>query len=82
MPTYAKDTHKIVTVEYITERLYCVPIEWELDDIAVRWGEFFYKDELQTPPVVILETDLNNPIKISEALDSDLVIWFDCEENP
>ena len=82
MATYTKETHKIVTVEYTTEHIYCVPIEWELDDIAVRWGEFLYKGELQTPPMVVLDTDLNNPVNMSEALDSDLVIWFDCEENP
>jgi len=74
------DTHKLVTAEYSTEQLYCVPKDWNLADITIKWGRFYYKGELKTIPMIDLDPDMKFPYNLTEDLDSDPTDWFDCEE--
>ena len=73
------DAHKLVTAEYSIEQLYCVPKDWNLKDISIKWGRFYYQGELKTIPRIDLDPDMKFPYTITEDLDSDATSWFDCE---
>ena len=74
------DAHKLVTAEYSIEQLYCVPKDWNLKDISIKWGRFYYQGELKTIPRIDLDPDMKFPYTITEDLDSDATSWFDCED--
>jgi len=78
MATYTNETHKIVTAEYVDrDWLYCVPRDWDLEDIEIRSGEFYYKGWFQKLPGCKVTT--TRPENITEDLDSDINDYFDTD---
>jgi len=75
------ETHKLVAAEYDgPDTMYCVPKEWDLDDIEVRWGIFYYKGVEQDLPQLVLEPDGKRPKRIYEDIENDVSTYFDCED--
>jgi len=78
---YSKDSHKIVKAVYAApERVFCVPREWNLDDVEVLFDEFYYKGVKQDVPNVLWESEMKIVYDVTEDLDNDLIAWFDCED--
>jgi len=74
-------THKIVTAEFAgPDVMYCVPKDWDLDDIQIRWGIFWYKGVEQDLPERVLEATSELPKRIYVEEDYDVSDYFDCEE--
>jgi hypothetical protein len=74
------ETHKIVTAEYDgPDIMYCVPKDWDLEDIEVRWGIFYYKGVEQELPQRVIEPDGKRP-KWIHIEDYDVSDYFDCED--
>jgi len=77
---YSKQTHKIVKATYAPpERVFCVPKDWALDEVDVVFDELYYKGVKQDVPSVLWESEMKCMYDITEELDSDVIIWFDCE---
>ena len=72
-------THKIITATYPKEFLYAVPIEWDIEEISIKYGTISYKGEEQDVPEEEYEGDYKYPDKIEES-ELDLEDYFDCEE--
>jgi hypothetical protein len=74
------NTHKVITATYYPrEVLYAVPIDWDVNDVKIRYREVYYKGELQYPPEFEVEYDDKIPNKITEE-DYELEQFFDCED--
>ena len=77
---YSKASHKIVKAVYAApERVFCVPKDWDLEDIEILFDDFYYKGVKQDVPSVLWESEMKIVYDITENLDNDLIIWFDCE---
>jgi hypothetical protein len=77
---YSKDTHKIVKAIYAApERVFCVPKNWDLDDVEIIFDEFYYKGVKQDVPSVLQDSDMKITYDVTEDLNNDLIAWFDCE---
>jgi len=75
-------THKIITATYYpAERHFVVPIDWEIDDISIKYDHVYYKKEFQEAPVYEMETDEKYPEKIEEGDWEDLAGYFSCCES-
>jgi len=73
------ETHKLVTAEYDgPDTMYCVPKDWDLEDIEVRWGIFYYKGIEQELPQLVLEPNGKRPKRIYVEEDYDVSHYFDC----
>jgi len=72
-------THKVISATYTYEYLYAVPIDWDVKDITMRYGELFYKQEKKDVPKEEYEPDMKYPNQIEDA-DVDIEDYFDCEE--
>lgn len=75
------DTHKVIVARYEGPIfIYAVPMDWNVADICIRYGGFYYKGkQVNPPPEVEFEGDHNEPPIIEESDDFDLETWFDCE---
>ena len=77
---YSKSTHKIVKAVYAApERVFCVPKDWDLEDVEIIFDEFYYKGVKQDVPSVLQESDMKITYDVTDDLDNDIVAWFDCE---
>jgi hypothetical protein len=75
-------THKIITATYYpAERQFVVPIDWDIEDISVKYDQVYYKKEFQEVPVYEMETDEKYPEKIEEGDWEDLAGYFSCCES-
>jgi len=63
------------------ERVFCVPKDWDLDDVDIIFDEFYYKGVKQDVPTVLWESEMKWTDGITEDLDNDLIDWFDCEDS-
>jgi len=73
------NTHKIISAYYRKEALYAVPIEWDIEEISIKYGTIYYKGEEQDVPEEEYVGDYKYPDKIEES-ELDLEDYFDCEE--
>jgi hypothetical protein len=74
-------THKIISATYTTYTLYAVPIDWDVEDIYIKYGSLFYKQEEQYDvPNDTPEPDGKYPSRIEEG-EFDLEDYFDCDED-
>ena len=77
---YSKSTHKIVKAVYAApERAFCVPKDWNLDDVEIIFDDFYYKGVKQDVSSVLQESEMKIVYDVTEDLDNDIVAWFDCE---
>jgi len=72
-------THKIISATYTSEYLYAVPIDWEIEDIIIKYGNLYYKQEEQNVKKEEYEPDWKYPNQIEDT-DLDLEDYFECEE--
>ncbi len=76
---YSKSTHKTVKAVYAApERVFCVPKDWNLDDVEVLFDDFYYKGVKQDVPSVLQESEMKIAYDVTEDMDDDLIAWFDC----
>ena len=75
-------THKVVVATYSAlYYLYAVPIDWDVKDITIRYGDVSYKGkEVEGIKNVEMEPYYKFPITIEETDDYELEEYFDCEE--
>jgi len=73
------ETHKVIIATYSQEVLYAVPIDWDIKDIIIKYGELFYKEEKKDVPEKQLEVDYKYPNQF-EDWEVDIEDYFDCEE--
>ena len=79
---YSKSTHKTVKAVYAApERVFCVPKDWNLDDVEVLFDDFYYKGVKQDVPSVLQESEMKIAYDVTEDMDDDLIAWFDCEDD-
>ena len=78
-PKMNSKTHKVISATYTNEWLYAVPIDWAVEDIIIKYGELFYKQEKKHVPHKEYEPDYKYPDQIEDA-DVDIENYFDCEE--
>jgi hypothetical protein len=75
------NTHKVVIAKYYPPKtIYAVPVDWDVEDITIRYGFVYYKGEEVQLESVELEGDTKYPKTIEESDDFDLEQYFDCEE--
>ena len=75
-------THKIITAFYCTlEHHFVVPIDWETEDIMIKYGYVFYKGEEKNAPVYEMEGDTKYPESIKDADWEDVAGYFSCCES-
>jgi hypothetical protein len=75
-------THKIISATYYpVERHFVVPIDWEIEDIHIRYDHVFHKEEFKEVPVYEMEGDEKYPEKIEEGDWEDLSGFFSCCES-
>jgi hypothetical protein len=72
-------THKIISATYTSECLYAVPIDWDVEDIIIKYGNLFYKQEQKDVSKEEYEPDWKYPNQIEDT-DLDLEDYFECEE--
>ena len=72
-------TNKIISATYTSEYLYAVPIDWEIEDIIIKYGNLYYKQEEQNVKKEEYEPDWKYPNQIEDT-DLDLEDYFECEE--
>ena len=75
-------THKIITATfYPLERHFVVPIDWDTEDISIRYDQLSYKEEFKEVPVFEMEEDNKYPDTIKEADWDELAGYFSCCES-
>ena len=75
-------THKIITATYYPiERHFVVPIDWDIEDISIRYDQVFHKKEFQEVPVKQMEHSDRYPETIEEADWEDCAGYFSCCES-
>ncbi len=75
-------THKIITATfYPVERHFVVPIDWNIEDISIKYDHVSYKEEFKEVPVYEMEGDEKYPEKIEEGDWEDLAGYFSCCES-
>ena len=74
------NTHKVITATYCPrEVVYAVPIDWDVEDIHIKYGEFYYKGELKDVLEFEIEPEYKYPEDIKDN-DYELEQFFDCED--
>ena len=79
MATESKETHKIIAATYEPKKeMFCVPKDWNVDDIVIKWGVLYYKGEEVEGncPVHVFEDIEKIPLEIEDTDDYD--DYFDC----
>ncbi len=75
-------THKIISATYYpVERHFVVPIDWEIEDIHIRYDHVFHKEEFKEVPVYEMEGDEKYPEKIEEGDWEYCAGYFSCCES-
>jgi hypothetical protein len=75
-------THKVFVATFVKKIAYAVPIDWDIDDVSIRYNDIYYKDEEQKDmPMYDICDDYEEgePYKFEEEEDV-LEEYFDCEE--
>ena len=74
-----RNTHKVISATYTNQYLYAVPIDWDVKDIKIKYGDLYYKQKEQDVPKEEYEPDYKYPNQIEDE-DVDIEDYFDCEE--
>jgi hypothetical protein len=76
------NTHKVVVATYYDapDTIYAVPIDWNVDDIVIRYGTVYYKGEKVELESVEMKGDFKHPSTIEETDEYDLEEYFECED--
>jgi len=75
-------THKVIVATYcVPETIYAVPIDWNVDEITIKYGTVYYKGEEVELESVEMTGDSKYPSTIEDTDDYELEDYFDCEED-
>jgi len=75
-------THKIISaIYYPYDRHFVVPIDWNIEDISIRYDQLSYKEEFKEVPVFEMIEDSKYPDKIEEGDWNELAGYFSCCES-
>ena len=75
-------THKIISATYYpAQRHFVVPIDWDIDDISIKYDTVFHKQEFQDVPVYQMETDTKYPENVEDVDWEDFSGYFSCCES-
>lgn len=71
---------KVLVASYITEEYYKIPIDWDLEDVGIKWGKLYYKNEEVIVPMQEGEHDMKRPDDMEIRDMDEYEDFFDCEE--
>jgi len=76
MASLTDPRYKVVVALYEpAEHFFKIPAHWQLDDVFIKWGNLYYKDEEMNVPNQLNEPSYNRPIDI-DFKDYDAVARF------
>ena len=78
----AEPKYKVVVASYTPmEQFFKIPSHWNEDDIHIKWGELYYKNEIVDVKTNSTDTDNKYPMTTEINTYEDYSFWFDGDDD-